>query len=796
MAIEDELMPQLRIGDERIAYFDYAALGQYIKPHLEAVNEALYKRPLINPHSALDSALLYNTGANSTDRDDDFVQSTREMIRELVGASEDYAVIFTRNASHAIQMFAQHYPVEPRKTRLWILEENHTSVHGISDFMHSRGALVQKVSRLNDIVNQIKACDSEDRHLIILPAQSNFNGHRYPVLQVARLLADYHVDIFSDVASFVSTSRYDMDDMITACCVSFGKLFGVPGHLGALVVHRDIASKFRTNDYPYCFGGGTVEAMTMDWHVLRTAVDQRGTLWISEQMEDGTLPLADILSLRIGFEKHREFYGEWDALSSRLRRWTTWLIGWMSSQTHRDIQQTRLFTLFLGDGERAHNVVLPTRDPTSREELEELLDSFDSGFIPDHGPVITFSVHPPLLVSQRIYSPSHIITLAALNKIVLRHGLMCNVGAAMKHLGLKPELIKHAHEKGWRCGRPPSISGPAMEGAETLEGCLRLSMGRGTILDDIWKWITFVRSDLIYDDVSTRLATLNIPSNRSVGVLKDICVFPIKSAHSLSTKSWRIGCSGTLEFDRQWILVKRTNGRTLTQKQCPKMALLRPEIDFQNHILRVYAPDRLPLIVSLQAKLDFTKKQAEMCGLPINVDEPSDVESHQMDVWFSDFLGVDVRFVRCPIATTSFAQESPILLVSETSLARVNEQICVKQDGLLKHSSQWDKNGQVPISCFRGNLIIHTHDAAFCEDSWQKIMIGSQAFRVNGPCRRCQMICINQETGERNTEPYLSLSELRKVDGQLLFGIHLTHLPHESKQPFVLHRDDLVHKMS
>ena len=66
MAIEDELMPQLRIGDERIAYFDYAALGQYIKPHLEAVNEALYKRPLINPHSALERERVNGNGESET----------------------------------------------------------------------------------------------------------------------------------------------------------------------------------------------------------------------------------------------------------------------------------------------------------------------------------------------------------------------------------------------------------------------------------------------------------------------------------------------------------------------------------------------------------------------------------------------------------------------------------------------------------------------------------------------------------------------------------------------------------
>ena len=39
------------------------------------------------------------------------------------------------------------------------------------------------------------------------------------------------------------------------------------------------------------------------------------------------------------------------------------------------------------------------------------------------------------------------------------------------------------------------------------------------------------------------------------------------------------------------------------------------------------------------------------------------------------------------------------------------------------------------------------------------------------------MICIDQDTGEKNEEPYITLTKTRRVSGRILFGQHATHLP-------------------
>ena len=42
------------------------------------------------------------------------------------------------------------------------------------------------------------------------------------------------------------------------------------------------------------------------------------------------------------------------------------------------------------------------------------------------------------------------------------------------------------------------------------------------------------------------------------------------------------------------------------------------------------------------------------------------------------------------------------------------------------------------------------------------------------------MVCVDQETAERNEEPYVTLVKTRRVDGRVLFGQHAMHLPLQS----------------
>ena len=39
------------------------------------------------------------------------------------------------------------------------------------------------------------------------------------------------------------------------------------------------------------------------------------------------------------------------------------------------------------------------------------------------------------------------------------------------------------------------------------------------------------------------------------------------------------------------------------------------------------------------------------------------------------------------------------------------------------------------------------------------------------------MVCVDQNTAEKNEEPFVTLSKTRRVDGRVLFGMHAAHIP-------------------
>ena len=71
---------------------------------------------------------------------------------------------------------------------------------------------------------------------------------------------------------------------------------------------------------------------------------------------------------------------------------------------------------------------------------------------------------------------------------------------------------------------------------------------------------------------------------------------------------------------------------------------------------------------------------------------------------------------------------------------------------------------------FRPNLIIDGVDE-FQEENWKSVSIGTFHFKATGLCYRCQMICVDQQTAERNQEPLRVLANTRGK--KVPFGVHL-----------------------
>ena len=140
--------------------------------------------------------------------------------------------------------------------------------------------------------------------------------------------------------------------------------------------------------------------------------------------------------------------------------------------------------------------------------------------------------------------------------------------------------------------------------------------------------------------------------------------------------------------------------------------------------------------------------------------------------WFSDAVGKPVRLVRWaedqmrPVSKrhtqldgqVAFADGYPALLISQASLTDLNGRLEIK----------------VPMARFRPNIVVDGCDP-FAEDTWQTIRIGNLTLDVVKPCDRCEIVTVDQQTGQVAKEPLKTLASYRREGNKVLFGQNCVH---------------------
>lgn len=257
--------------------------------------------------------------------------------------------------------------------------------------------------------------------------------------------------------------------------------------------------------------------------------------------------------------------------------------------------------------------------------------------------------------------------------------------------------------------------------------------------------------------------------------LASVHVHPIKSCGGLSVDEALLIETG-LEFDRAWMVVDE-DGRMLTQREWPRMALIQPTLRHNDLLLR--APGMLALHLALDA-----------------VEEPTTarvwddrVKAYGMGAlasqWFTDFIapgaGRQLRLVRFDPdqkrlasrkwtgsveAETAFADAYPLLVASSASLADLNQRLAA--------------GGTAPVTMqrFRPNLVIDGLQP-WDEDHVDEIVLeaddGPVVLRLVKPCTRCSIPNVDPASAESASEPGATLATFRsdpRMDGGITFGVN------------------------
>lgn len=256
-------------------------------------------------------------------------------------------------------------------------------------------------------------------------------------------------------------------------------------------------------------------------------------------------------------------------------------------------------------------------------------------------------------------------------------------------------------------------------------------------------------------------------------------LYPIKSCAGWTLDAATLGQAGLESAgvgDREWMIVTPA-GDFLTQREYPRMALIRSSIDTSEgrKALVGAAPGMPALSVPLE---DFALRNADRHVKVWNHACDAFDEGDAAAEWLSSFLGARARLVRFDPAhkrlsnrqrtgtveaQNRFSDGYPLLTISIGSLEKLNER-------LLEAGRE-----RIPMDRFRPNVVIDDvgpHD----EDRVTELRTASYTLRAVKPCPRCPIPSIDQETGVRGDDPLDILAQYRGGPDGVLFGQNMITL--------------------
>ncbi|XP_045494036.1 molybdenum cofactor sulfurase isoform X2 [Colias croceus] len=769
-------------------YLENAGTALYPASLFQRVNEDLLNNVYMNPHS------------------DKYTKDCVEQIRCLIlkhfnTNPSNYTVIFTSGTTQSLKSVLESFQFNCQEDELnqgsfMYLSENHTSVIGLRELAKEKNVDVIHISQ-EEFLKSVKTVpkstgvqleSKKGNSLIAYPAQNNFNGYKFPLdcienikngclnsyLKKQLCATNCNWYVLLDAASYVSTNMLDLSvhqpDFV---CLSFYKVFGYPTGLGALIVNNKAISVLSEKKY---FGGGTVDIVLSneDFHVKRES--------LYERFEDGTISFLSIIAL-----KHC-----YDTLYSLIPK-----------VVNNDVMETvSHHTFYLAQD--LYTQLCKLKHENGMMAAVLYVDS-DFTDVQTQGAIVTFNLKRN---DGSFIGYAEFQHMADLFNISVRTGCFCNAGTCQRHLNLTNKSMKAMYKAGHKCGDDLDL----VNGKPT--GAIRVSFGYYNTYHDVDKLMNMICKCFVNTKVEKPQRTLNIYKNiqqahKSMSIydrkfedclddgtyininnnttytfnpemlLTEIAIFPIKSCGAFKIKSaWKIGPKG-FEYDREWMVVK-DNGVCLTQKQCPEMCTIRPEINLESKCLILHCHDMPSITIPLDQKKKNGYQESSLCRSKVCTDiiKGFDCGDEAAD-WVSNALGISfLRLIQQSSDDNrtlkkksedgskllSLSNQAQFLLINRATVNWLRGKI---QDPLF------DDDLESLTDRFRGNIIIDT-SKELIEKEWKKVIIGDHEFNVDGQCPRCQMVCIDQKTGQKTVEPLRTISE--QFGGKLKFGVYLSYV--------------------
>ncbi|MGH3933058.1 MAG: MOSC domain-containing protein [Pseudonocardiaceae bacterium] len=240
--------------------------------------------------------------------------------------------------------------------------------------------------------------------------------------------------------------------------------------------------------------------------------------------------------------------------------------------------------------------------------------------------------------------------------------------------------------------------------------------------------------------------------------------YPVKGCSGTSVSDATLTPAG-LTHDRSFMVIG-ADGVFRSQRNTPRMALIRPEVSAGGERLTLRAPGAG--VLRLNVDLEAARRPVELHGLRYQgIDQGVAVAG-----WLSDVLAAPSRLVRVPPehdrvtrgqtpGTAGYADGHSLLVTALSSLDRLNERLV-------------ERGGEpVPMNRFRPNIVVDGWDEPHLEDRARRINAGDTELAYAKLAIRCVVTTVDQESGRKTgPEPLRTLADYRRAaEGGVAFGV-------------------------
>jgi uncharacterized protein YcbX len=265
-------------------------------------------------------------------------------------------------------------------------------------------------------------------------------------------------------------------------------------------------------------------------------------------------------------------------------------------------------------------------------------------------------------------------------------------------------------------------------------------------------------------------------------VISRLFVYPVKSCAGIEVQEALLTETG-LDLDRAWMVVDDT-GEFVSQREYPRMALIRPEFKRSDLILR--APGMLALHLHIDSVERATR--VRVWDDEVAAYDMGDIAAQ----WLTDFLSLteqglpaanaprfrvvrfdpehkrlsSMKWTGGKEALNQFSDGFPLLLLGQASLDELNQR--------LKAAGQ----AAIGIERFRPNIVLSGIDA-HDEDRLGEMRIaadtGEVILRPVKPCARCPIPNIDPTTAQSSPavgDTLLTYRQNARLGGAITFGMN------------------------